>query len=70
MHKLQTKSQDDWPDLSQKSIVGLNINDKRVSNTTRIGNIPDGPTMSLSESPMNEQIAHRLIIVYFKDFDK
>jgi hypothetical protein len=34
--------------------VGLNIHDKRVSNTTRIVNIPDGPTMSLSESPKNE----------------
>ena len=35
-------------------MVGLNIHDKRVSNTTRVRNIPDGPTMSLSESPKNE----------------
>jgi hypothetical protein len=35
-------------------MVGLNIHDKRVSNTTRVGNFPDGPTMSLSESPKKE----------------
>lgn len=34
-------------------MVGLNIHDKRVSNTTRVGNILDGPTMSPSESPKN-----------------
>jgi hypothetical protein len=36
------------------SIVGLNIHDKRVSNTTRVANIIDGPTISPSESPKND----------------
>ena len=48
MQKMQTSSQDDWPDVSQKSIMGLNIYDNRVSTTNKVGNIPDGPTMSLS----------------------